>query len=168
MRLTSLLISRLGSACRIGGRAAGYGGLALAVLLPCMPAQAQYYGWGAGPNYEESDYPGPGPRDYYPGPGPRGGYGGPGGYRDEPSSPPATLSLADIRQRIEQRGLRLIATPRRKGRIYLAAAEDARGVRHRLVFDAYEGRLIENTVIGSKGSPAEKPAPNSEAGRSRQ
>jgi hypothetical protein len=168
MRLISSLIRRLGFARRIGGRAAACGALALAVLLPCVPAQAQYYrGWGDGP-YEEGDYPGPGPRDYYPGPGPRGGYEGPGGYRDEPSSPPALVSLSDIRQRIEQRGLRLIAAPRRKGRIYLAAAEDARGARHRLVFDAYDGRLIENTLIGSKSSPADKPAPDSETGRSRQ
>jgi hypothetical protein len=37
--------------------------------------------------------------------------------------------------------------PRRKDRIYLAEAEDAHGLPHRLVFDAYEGNVIEDTKL---------------------
>jgi hypothetical protein len=114
--------------------------LTFAALLVAGSARAQYYDW-------REDYYGgyPGPRDYYRdfperrlGP-----------ERDDyPSS--AALSLAQIRDLVSKRGLHLIATPRRKGRIYLAESEDAHGIRHRLVFDAIDGRLIENTVLGPK------------------
>jgi hypothetical protein len=163
-RMTSSPKSLLARPWRIGARAACVSGLVTAALLACAPAQAQYYNWGDGSYFGDGDYPEPGPHDYpgprdYLEPGPRAGYLGPGGYRDEPSSPRPRLSLTDIRQRAEQRGLHLIATPRRKGRIYLAAAEDGRGVRHRLVFDAYEGQLLENTIIGSKGPSTERTEP---------
>jgi len=108
----------------------------LVALLVLTPARAQYYDWR---------------EDFYGDP-----RGPPGFYYPERSQPraeapnSATLSLADVRQRVAQRGMHLIATPRRKGRIYLAEAEDAHGIRHRLVFDAFEGRLIENTVLGPK------------------
>jgi hypothetical protein len=163
-RMISSLATRLAPARRITAKAAAFGGLGLAVLLVSTAAQAQFYdygyGYGRGPYYGDDDYPGPG-GDY---PGPRSGYPN----RPPPRadiSPRATLSLADIRQHAEQHGLRLIATPRRKGRIYLAEAEDTRGLRHRLVFDAYEGRLLENTVLNSKNPPTEKPMQSGEPSR---
>jgi hypothetical protein len=99
-------------------------GLCIATFLAVSPACAQY-GW------RDRDY-------YY-------------GDRDYPDYPDYPgMSLADIRQKVADRGMHLIATPRRKGRIFLAEAEDAHGIRHRLVFDAFVGRLIENTVLGPK------------------
>lgn len=163
--MISSLATRLAPARRITGKAAAFGGLGLLMLLVGTAAQAQYfdygYGYGRGPYYEDYDYPGPG-GDYQ---GPRGGYANRPPPPRADISPRAALSLADIRQHAEQHGLRLIATPRRKGRIYLAEAEDARGLRHRLVFDAYEGRLIENTVLSSKIPSTEKPVQNGEPSR---
>jgi hypothetical protein len=110
----------------------------LAMSCALSPAQAQY--WRDG--------------DYYDGPmGPDRYYGGYSGYPDYPGRadrPDAGMSLADVRQKVADRGMHLVATPRRKGRIYLAETEDAHGIRHRLVFDAVAGRLIENTVLGPK------------------
>ncbi len=102
--------------------------------LACAPAHAQYYE--RPDRFYYGDYDVPGPEVIYP-------------------EGPAGIPLAALRELVAQRHLHLIATPRRKGRIYLAEAEDARGIRHRLVFDAYEGRLIEDTVLGPKG-----PLPN--------
>lgn len=113
-------------------------GLGLTVLT-AWPAQAQYYG----PDryyYPDYDMPPPGPDVY--GPGAPGGPEGPEGLSGIP--------LSAIRQLVQMRGLRLIAAPRRKGRIYLAETEDGHGIRHRLVFDAYQGRVIEDTVLGPK------------------
>jgi hypothetical protein len=113
--------------------------LSFAALIVAGSARAQYYDWR---------------EDYYGYPGPPGFYRDFPGRRfgpdreDQPSA--AALSLAQIRDLVSRRGLRLIATPRRKGRIYLAESEDAHGIRHRLVFDAIDGRLIENTVLGPK------------------
>jgi hypothetical protein len=59
------------------------------------------------------------------------------------------LPLAEIRRRIALMGFHLIAIPRHKDRIYLAEAEDAHGLRHRLVFDAYQGNIIENTKFAA-------------------
>ena len=141
------MISRLEPprAHRRPGQAALSAGLGLAAFLAASlalsPAQAQY-GW-------RDDFYGP-PEPYY------------RGYPDYPTYPdraaPPGMSLAEVRQKVAERGLRLIATPRRKGRIYLAETEDAHGIRHRLVFDAIVGRLIENTVLGPK-TPLHPPAP---------
>lgn len=57
------------------------------------------------------------------------------------------VTVADIRRRVGRLGLHLIAKPRRKNNIYLAAAQDPSGVEYRLVFDAASGRLIENTKL---------------------
>jgi len=59
----------------------------------------------------------------------------------------AVVPLAEIRRRIAALGFHLIAVPRRKDRIYLAEAEDVHGLMHRLVFDAYQGNMIENTKL---------------------
>jgi hypothetical protein len=133
------------SAWRASRRMVALAGLGLAAALASTvsvstQAHAQYYdgpdrfyGYGYGYNYDR-----PGPEMLRP-------------------DRPAEVPLAAIRQRVAQRGMHLIATPRRKGRIYLAEAEDAGGIRHRLVFDALEGRLIEDTVLGPK---APLPNPN--------
>lgn len=60
------------------------------------------------------------------------------------------VPLAEIRRRVALLGFHLIATPRHKDRIYLAEAEDAHGLRHRIVFDAYEGNIIENTKLATR------------------
>lgn len=127
------------AAPRARTRAATLALLSLAAMLVAGSARAQYYDW-------REDYYGgyPGPRDFYRDM-PERRFGPEGD--DQPSS---ALSLAQIRELVSRRGLHLVATPRRKGRIYLAESEDAHGIRHRLVFDALDGRLIENTVLGPK------------------
>jgi hypothetical protein len=130
-------------------------GLGLAVTLPLPAAEAQYY-----------PYPWRYPYyDGYPPPVPPGRVAA-----DEnmpravgPDAPYGVMPLAEIRRRVALLGFHLIATPRHKDRIYLAEAEDAHGLRHRLVFDAYEGNIIENTklaVIPKKlsGKPPAGPA----------
>jgi hypothetical protein len=62
----------------------------------------------------------------------------------------AIVPLAEIRRHVAVLGFHLIAKPRHKDRIYLAEAEDAHGLRHRIVFDAYDGKVIENTNLGLK------------------
>jgi hypothetical protein len=130
----------------------------------CLPiaAEAQYYGrWGGGYGpygyYDGGPYGGPPP--YYseeegPGPGYRGGgYDGPRAPSGSSAHPPASQStdlvpVDLIRKRIIAAGYRLIAEPRHKGNIYLAEVEDKNAIRHRLVYDAHDGHLIENTALG--------------------
>ncbi|HKH81226.1 MAG TPA: hypothetical protein VKA03_06405 [Methylovirgula sp.] len=109
------------------------------VALPLPAAEAQYY-----PLPWQYPY-----YDGYPPPVPPGGVAA-----DEnvprvvgPDTSYGVLPLAEIRRRVALLGFHLIATPRHKGRIYLAEAEDAHGLPHRLVFDAYEGTIIENTKL---------------------
>jgi hypothetical protein len=64
------------------------------------------------------------------------------------------LPLAEICRRIALMGFHLIAVPRHKDRIYLAEAEDVHGLRHRLVFDAYQGNIIENTKFAASTKKA--------------
>ncbi len=69
------------------------------------------------------------------------------------------VPLAEIRRRVALLGFHLIAMPRHKNRIYLAEAEDAHGLPHRLVFDAYEGNVIEDTKLAvSPKKPPLKPS----------
>ncbi len=97
------------------------------------------------PGPRPSPYDGPpglpsgqrGPSASPPGPGPSGGPGGAG-----------PVSLDMIQGRIKAAGYRLIAPPRQKGNIYLAEVEDSKSVRHRLVYDANDGHLIQNTPLG--------------------
>ncbi|MGO9007914.1 MAG: hypothetical protein ACLQIQ_17595 [Beijerinckiaceae bacterium] len=122
-------------ACRKTAALAGVGLAAVfAAVLAYAPAQAQYYE--RPDRFSYGDYDIPGADVIYP-------------------ERLAGIPLGAIRQLAALRGLHLIATPRRKGRIYLAETEDARGIRHRLVVDAYEGHLLEDTVLGPKG-----PLPN--------
>jgi hypothetical protein len=58
-----------------------------------------------------------------------------------------------IETRIRAAGYRLIAPPRQKGNIYLAEVEDSKSVRHRLLYDANDGHLLQNTPLG----PVKKP-----------
>ena len=46
-------------------------------------------------------------------------------------------------------GLRLVGAPRQKGRIYLAETEDPHGQHRRLVFDAYDGTMVQNVPLGA-------------------
>jgi hypothetical protein len=112
-------------------------GLSFAASFPAPAAQAQFpFPWRF-PYF-----------DGYPPPVPPGrvaageepeGYGPDGAY--------GILPVAEIRRRVALHGFHLIAAPRHKDRIYLAEAEDVHGLRHRLVFDAYEGKILENTKL---------------------
>jgi hypothetical protein len=136
--MNSSIEARFAPAWRVCATMAASAGVGLAAVfaagLASTPAQAQYFERPDRFYYE--DYGVPGPEVIYP-------------------EGPAAIPLAAVRELVAQRHLHLIATPRRKGRIYLVEAEDARGMRHRLVFDVYEGRLIEDTVLGPKA-----PLPN--------
>jgi hypothetical protein len=57
----------------------------------------------------------------------------------------------------------LIAPPRQKGKIYLAEVEDSKSVRHRLIYDANDGHLIENTPLGPVKKPSTVPPEESKA-----
>jgi hypothetical protein len=122
--------------------------LALAALLPGAAAEAQYAPPWAYPYYD--GYPPPMP------PGPvAAGEGLAQPSRTDESY--GVLPVAEIRRRVALLGFHLIAVPRHNDRIYLAEAEDAHGLTHRLVFDAYEGNIIENTklaVLPKKAKPA--------------
>jgi hypothetical protein len=99
-----------------------------AVILSQSPAQAQFYGgWGPYP------FPMPPPVIY-----PRAAQPG---YQP---IPPGT-----IRRMVANMGLRLMAAPRQNGRIYLAETEDPHGQRRRLVFDAYDGTVVQNVPLGA-------------------
>lgn len=132
-------------------------GLALAVFSFPGTATAQYSGWGG--YYGAPPLP-PGAYGYPYGPGP-----GPGpDARPEPGRSDAPLPSASVQRIANQQGLRLVTAPRRKGRTYLAEAEDRRGERHRLVVDAYRGTLLQDVRLGPKeGAPparkAARPAP---------
>jgi hypothetical protein len=168
-------------------------GLALALgATLCVPvaAEAQYYGrWGGGygpygyydggpyggppPYYSEEEGPGPGYRGVPPPYDPPRGSTGPASRAPQPH-PAAADSATDIvpldviRKRIASAGFRLIAAPRHKGNIYLAEVEDKNAIRHRLVYDAHDGHLIENTALGPvkklnlepEDSPKEQPKPD--------
>jgi len=137
-----------------------------------------YYGYGAGPYYDgpygpygdRDYYDGPYRRHgYY---GPDEADLGPEPYRDVAPAPrkpaPAKAASPDagktsnkseakktellasdvIEKKVRSAGYRLIAAPRHNGEIYLAEVEDNKSNRRRLVYDAFDGRLIENTVLG--------------------
>ncbi len=95
-------------ACRKTAALAGVGLAAVfAAVLAYAPAQAQYYE--RPDRFSYGDYDIPGADVIYP-------------------ERLAGIPLGAIRQLAALRGLHLIATPRRKGRIYLAETEDARGI----------------------------------------
>lgn len=73
--------------------------------------------------------------------------------RDMPSGP---VPVTEIRRRASLAGLRLVGTPYRQGRVYIAFGEDTHGLLHHLAFDAYEGTLVENETSGvaAKAHPA--------------
>ncbi len=128
---------------RPSGKAAvvlpGILGLVIAATLPAATAQAQYL-----PLPWQYPY-----YDGYPAPVPPGEVAareaGARSFGSEEGDGPVPVS--EIRRRVATMGFHLIATPRRKNRIYLAEAEDGHGLRHRLVFDAFEGKIIANTKL---------------------
>jgi len=79
------------------------------------------------------------------------------GQASHPSETHGKEILARIDQRLRQLGLRQIAAPRRKDRIYIIAATERNGRRHRVIFDASNGALMENRPLGN-ASPARAPA----------
>ncbi|MFZ3178568.1 MAG: hypothetical protein WA150_11495 [Methylovirgula sp.] len=107
-------------------------------LLPMPTAEAQYAPWSY-PYYD--GYPPPMP----PGRIAAGEMAPPPSIRADEAY--GVMPLAEIRRRVAALGFHLIAVPRRKDRIYLAEAEDAHGLTHRLVFDAYRGNIVENTKL---------------------
>jgi hypothetical protein len=106
-----------------------------AVILFQSPVQAQFYG-GWGP-YPFPMLPMPPPVIY-----PRAAQPG---YQP---IPPGT-----IRRMVANMGLRLVAAPRQKGHIYLAETEDPQGQRRRVVFDAYNGTVVQNVPLGHGPKP---------------
>jgi hypothetical protein len=62
--------------------------------------------------------------------------------------------LAEIRRRASLAGLRLLGTPHRQGRVFIAFAEDTQGLLHHLAFDAYEGTIVENEITSVKAKTA--------------
>jgi len=121
-----------------GGGALGLAslfGLSLTGAFLTTPAEAQPYPWRY-PYY-----------DGYPPPIPPGELAAREGYGQDQAYGEPPLPLPEIRRRVAIMGFRLVATPRRKNRIYLAEVEDVHGLRHRLVFDAYEGNVIQNTKL---------------------
>jgi hypothetical protein len=121
-------------------------GLGVAATLPMRAAQAQYFPapWSY-PYYD--GYPPPLPPGAVTQPQRRmaAGESGPRVVGSDMSY--GVVPLAEIRRRVALLGFHLIASPRHKDRIYLAEAEDAHGLPHRLVFDAYEGNVIEDTKL---------------------
>jgi len=138
----------------MGFASLGFLALGLTAGLPVTSAQAQFFrGWG----WQADDGPPPiPPRDV----------GRPPGYWRAP--PPETIyhvvPVDEIRRRASRVGLHLLATPHRKGDVYIAFGEDAHGLLHRLVFDVYEGRLVKNETsdIRAKAQPIH-PATNASA-----
>jgi hypothetical protein len=117
---------------RAAGAAFGF-----AAMIFQTPVQAQFYG-GWGPYYP-LPVPAPAPRYAYP-------------EEEQPGDPP--IPPATIRKWVSEMGLRLVAAPRKKGRIYLAETEDPQGQRRRVVFDAFDGTIIQNVPLGARPKPA--------------
>jgi hypothetical protein len=135
---------------RAGPKAALFGfslllGLGIAATLPRRAAQAQYFPapWSY-PYYDGYPPPLP-PGTVVPSRRIAAGESGPRVVGSDASY--GVVPLAEIRRRVALLGFHLIAMPRHKDRIYLAEAEDAHGLPHRLVFDAYEGNVVEDTKL---------------------
>jgi hypothetical protein len=127
-------------AARGRARAALAAALLGVTMLPMPAAEAQYIAlpW-SHPYY-----------DGYPPPIPPGSVAaGETEPQYAPRDEPPHLPLAEIRRRVAALGFHLVATPRRKDGIYLAEAEDVHGLMHRLVFDAQQGNVIENTKLAA-------------------
>lgn len=120
-------------------------GFGVAATLPMQAAQAQYFPapWSY-PYYDGYPPPRP-PGTLMPSRRMAADESGPRVVGSDMSY--GVVPLAEIRRRVALLGFHLIAMPRHKDRIYLAEAEDAHGLPHRLVFDAYEGNVIEDTKL---------------------
>ena len=146
---------------RAGPRAALCGfsillGSAAVAMLPLPAAQAQFFPFPWSYPYYDGYPPPVPPGTVFPSRRMTARESGPRAVGSDTSY--GVVPLAEIRRRVALLGYHLVAIPRHNERIYLAEAEDAHGLPHRLVFDAYEGDIIENTklaVIPKK--PALKP-----------
>lgn len=124
---------------------AAWAAFGFAAIIFQSPAQAQYYG-GWGPySYPRTPMP---PPVVYP-------------EAEQPAYPP--IPPGTIRRMVTNMGLRLVAAPRQKGRIYLAETEDPHGQRRRVVFDAYDGTVIQNVPLAARPKSTTSLAPPSQA-----
>lgn len=136
-------MKRMDSPCRRLTAGAAFG---FAAIIFQTPVQAQFYGgWGSYYSFPMPPLP---PRFAYP-------------EAEQPGYPP--IPPATIRRMVANMGLRLVAAPRQKGRIYLAETEDPQGQRRRVVFDAFDGTVIQNVPLGARPKPAASLAPPSQA-----
>ena len=116
---------------------AGVSGPAFA--QPFFRAFGGYYGPPA-PFYDEDYDGGPYGRPYYaPGPG--------RDYAPGPDREFGRLGPREIARAAASAGFRLIGPPRATGRTYQATGEDRGGRRHRLVFDAGDGRIVDDRLL---------------------
>lgn len=86
-------------------------------------------------------------------------------YNSPPPAPyasplptPLRVSVADMRRKANAAGLRLVGTPHREGRVYIAFGEDSHGLLHHLTFDALDGTLTENEPTSLAVKPVARPA----------
>lgn len=133
----------------------GFGALALgfAAGLPAQPAQAQFLRWWW---WHSDEGPPPIPPGYV---GHRHQ-----SWRDVQPTARRPVSLAEMRHKASGFGLRLLGTPHRQGRVFVAFGEDSRGVVHHLAFDAYEGTLVENETTSIKAKTIKAKAPKAAEG----
>lgn len=133
----------------------GFGALALgfAAGLPAQPAQAQFLRWWW---WHKDEGPPPIPPGYV-------GHHHHQSWRDVEPMPRHPVSLAEMRHKASGFGLRLLGTPHRQGRVFVAFGEDSRGVVHHLAFDAYEGTLVENETTSIKAKTIQAKAPKTTA-----
>lgn len=132
----------------------GLGALALgfAAGIPAQPAQAQFLRWWW---WHRDEGPPPIPPGYV-------GHRPHQSWRDVEPMPRHPVSLAEMRHKASGFGLRLLGTPHREGRVFVAFGEDSRGILHHLAFDAYEGTLVENETTSIKAKTTEAKAPKAD------
>jgi hypothetical protein len=113
---------------------AGAIAFAICATYPLETTKAEVFAsWGF---YQFRLSPSPAPKEIYPEtfyPGPSSG----------------VLPRAEIVRRAAATGLQPIAPPRRMEEVYVVVAKEKSGRLHRLVFDAYEGDLIDHILLKS-------------------
>ena len=82
--------------------------------------------------------------------------------KDAPRPRPAYVSYRTIRRIAADSGFKITDQPHRNGRSFIANADDDKGHHFRLIFNAFNGQLVERTDLGPDASQvktAEKSAP---------
>lgn len=85
-----------------------------------------------------------------------------GDTKEAPRPRPAYVSSRTIRRIAAENGFKTTGQPHRNGRSFIASADDSKGHHFRLIFNAYNGQLVERTDLGPDASQvktAETPAP---------